>query len=215
MAMNANTANSSALYTAGLTGGIASGKTSVSNLFQSLGVPIVDADLIAREVVAPGAPALQELTLLFNVPILTNGGELDRQKLREIIFADSAARRKVEGVLHPAIRKLSNERVQQHAADNANYVICAVPLLVETGQADRYDRIAVVDVPVEVQIERLMARDNTTREDANRILQSQASREQRLAAADDIIDNTGSLEELEVQVRLLHERYLDFAKAKL
>ncbi len=206
--------SSNGIYKVGLTGGIASGKSSVTENFQRLGVPVVDADIIAREVVAAGSQALSALQGLFPETILNNSQELDRKKLRSIIFKDPDMRGKVEAILHPAIRALSAERVQQHADSGADYVICAVPLLVETGQVTHYDRIAVVDVPIEVQITRVIARDNTTRENAIKIIQSQASREERQAVADDIIDNTGTLQTLAVRVSELHEQYLQLAQRK-
>jgi len=199
------------IYTVGLTGGIASGKSSVTKLFEKLGTPIVDADVIAREVVLPGTSTLLKLQSQFDQHILTNTGELDRKKLREIIFSNDSAREKVESILHPAIRERSATLVVEHAEQGAQYVICAIPLLVETGQIGSYDRIAVVDVSIETQISRIIARDNTTRKEALSILQSQATREQRLAVADDIIDNSGSWSDLDTRVLELHTNYLDYS----
>ena len=197
----------------GLTGGIASGKTSVTDKFTELGATVVDADVVAREVVTPDAPALQSLAGEFGSGILLPDGNLDRQQLRNIIFADDSARKKVETILHPAIRDRSDELFSKHANAGAAYIIYAVPLLVESKQQARFDRIAVVDVAQETQIERLMQRDSTSREEALKILGSQATREQRLAVADDVIDNNGTLEELAEQVVKLHHRYLLLASS--
>ena len=207
--------NGKPVFTVGLTGGIASGKSSVTRHFQSLGVPVVDADIVAREVVEAGRPALTALQALFTESILTHANELDRKKLRNIIFSQPAARKQVESILHPAIRERSAELLARHAEAGADYVVCAVPLLVETGQCDRYDRIAVVDVSVETQLDRVMARDDTSHENALKIIRSQASREERLAVADDIIDNSGTLQSLEARVDELHLLYRELAARQL
>ncbi len=191
----------------GLTGGIASGKTLVSDAFSALGVPIVDADLIAREVVAPGSEGLQGLVKLFGQHIVTETGELDRASLRQIIFEQNTARAKVDALLHPMIGAVTATRIDALRSAQHAYVVHAIPLLVETQQADRYDRIVVVDVPVETQIARLMRRDDTSREDAERIIYAQASREDRLAIADDVIDNTGDEANTVAQVHKLHAFY--------
>jgi len=198
---------SDSIYTVALTGGIASGKSSASRHFEHLGVPVVDSDLIAREVVQPGSPGLDSLIAEFGDVILDNG-ELDRAELRTLVFNDNSARERLESIVHPAIRERSIELVSEYAASEASYVICAVPLLVETGQQNRYHRIAVVDVSVDTQIARLLTRDSTTREQAEKILAAQASREERLAVADDVLDNEGTLESLQSQVEALHQRYL-------
>lgn len=188
----------------GLTGGIASGKTLVSDAFAELGAPIVDADLIAREVVAPNSEGLKGLITLFGADIQNKEGALDRKALRQVIFKDPAARAQVDGLLHPLIRSLSEQRIQEHAKQNPHYLIHAIPLLVETGQMDRHDEIVVVDVPVEMQVSRLMDRDNSSKEEAQRILDSQASRDERLAVATHVIDNSGSIENTIRQVQALH-----------
>lgn len=191
----------------GLTGGIASGKTVVSNRFASLGVPVVDADILARQVVEPGSEGLATLVETFGNIILNAAKNLDRAALRKLIFENPSDRRIVEGILHPRIRKLSDEQIQS-ADDGINlYVVYAVPLLFETSQKDRFDRILVVDVPSEVQIQRLMLRDTLSRERAQAILDAQANREQRLSIADDVILNNGELEKTLGQVDALHDHY--------
>lgn len=202
------------IYTVGLTGGIASGKSSATRHFESLGVPVVDADLVAREVVEPGTPGLQALIETFGKSVLQPDGSLDRSELRTIIFDSPQSRTQLEAILHPAIRTRSAELVAQHAEEGSNYVICAVPLLVETGQSDRYDRTAVVDVSIDTQIARIIERDQATIDDAKKILAAQASREDRLNVADDVINNEGTLQELEDQVETLHQMYLTNSKIK-
>ena len=220
------------MHVIGLTGGIASGKTLVSDTFAELGAPVVDADLLAREVVAPGSQGLQALVELFGEKIITssekldtasdnenddassdpsgNGnknGSLDRAALREIIFQDPDARKQVDALLHPMIRTLSDERIKLLTHGQHPYLIYAVPLLVETGQADRFDRIVVVDVPVSIQIQRLMARDDSNEDEARRIIESQASQAQRLAVANDVVDNSGTVEHTVEQVKALHKKF--------
>lgn len=195
----------------GLTGGIASGKTLVSDSFAELGAPIVDADLLAREVVAPGSDGLKGLVELFGEQIIEANGSLNRKSLRTLIFKDPSARKDVDALLHPMIRALSDERIQTHLNDHHPYLIYAVPLLVETKQMERFDRIVVVDVPVSMQMQRLMSRDNNTEAEAKRTVESQASQEQRLAVADDVIDNSGSIESTVKQVQALHEKFTNAA----
>lgn len=197
----------------GLTGGIASGKTLVSDAFAQLGAPIVDADLIAREVVAPGSEGLAGLATLFGQRIVTTAGELDRAALRRIIFAQDDARAKVDALLHPLIGALTATRIEVLRSEQHAYAVHAIPLLLETQQVDRYDRIVVVDVPVQTQIERLIRRDDTSAADAQRIIDAQASRDDRLAVAHDVIDNTGDKAQTVAQVRKLHELYTQLAAA--
>jgi dephospho-CoA kinase len=196
-----------------LTGGIASGKSAVADAFRRRGIAIIDADQVAREVVEPGRPALTQVLAEFGAGILAADGTLDRRRLRALVFADAGRRQRLEAILHPAIRA---EMERQSAAVTGPYLIQAIPLLVEgeaRGGPRQADRVLVVDVPVETQIERLMARDAETRESALKILQAQASREARLAAADDLIENTGSLAELDAAVERLHRKYLVLAGA--
>jgi len=202
------------IFKVGLTGGIASGKSAVSGFLEQWGVPIIDADVIAREVVLPGTPALAALENMFGADIITSNNELDRAGLRKIIFDDPAARKRVESILHPAIRKRSDDYIAQYAVKDVDYLVCSVPLLVESAQMDRYDRILVVDVPEEVQIARIMQRDQVSEADALKILQSQTSRHKRLEAADDVITNDGTLDTLRDRVSELHIYYKELAKQK-
>ena len=194
----------------GLTGGIASGKTTVANLFADLGVPVVDTDLLAREVVAPGSPLLRQITDHFSMQVLSGDGTLDRQQLRKRIFDDVEQRKWLEALLHPAIRELTDVRC---AAATGPYVIVAIPLLVETAGEARFDRVLVVDCDPDLQLARLMARDGARREDALRMLAAQAPRAARLAVADDVIHNDGDLATLRDQVARLHGKYVAAAKA--
>jgi len=187
-----------------LTGGIASGKTAVAELFAKLGVPVLDTDQIARDVVAPGMPALEQLVAEFGADILDATGQLDRALMRARVFGDPAQRRKLEAITHPAIRE---ELARRSAAAGGDYQIHAIPLLVESGRAAAYQRVLVVDCPEEIQLERLMTRDGASQQQAEEILDAQASREQRLNAADDVIENTGTLADLERFVQTLHRNY--------
>lgn len=195
----------------GLTGGIGSGKTAVSDRFAQHGVPVVDTDQLARELVEPSQPALAEIVAYFGLDCLDDYGQLHRTRLRERVFADSTGRRRLEAILHPRIRKLSQERI---AALTAPYCLAVIPLLAETGMTDWLDRILVVDVPEAEQIRRVMARDQIDEIQARRILAAQASRAQRLALADDVIENIGDLEQLDRQIAALHQRYLTWAAAR-
>jgi dephospho-CoA kinase len=192
----------------GLTGGIASGKTAVADAFARLGVPIIDTDRLAREIVEPGRPALAAVVAEFGPEILGPDGRLDRRRLRALVFADAGRRRRLEAILHPAIRAATAAEI---AAVTAPYVVVAIPLLVESGQRSAYDRVLVVDCPPETQLARLLERDRETPAGARAILAAQAGREARLAVADDVLENTGSLADLDAAVRRLHERYLALA----
>jgi dephospho-CoA kinase len=192
----------------GLTGGIASGKSTVASRFAELGVPVIDADVVSRQVVEPGRPGLAQIVARFGAEVLTQRGELDRAKLRAHIFQDSAERRALEQILHPLIRR---EMSAQATAAQAPYLIMAIPLLIESGAAhERVDRVLVVDVPEETQIERLRLRDGTDPDQARAILESQARRQDRLAVADDILPNTGDIEQLRNAVDQLHAQYLQW-----
>jgi dephospho-CoA kinase len=195
----------------GLTGGIASGKSTVANLFAALGVPIVDTDVLAREVVAPGTPLLRKITDHFGMQVQCGDGSLDRHELRKRIFEDPEQRRWLEALLHPAIRELTDARCKTAAGP---YVIVAIPLLVETSGEARFDRVLVVDCEPELQLARLTARDGSTREEAERMLAAQAPRAARLAVADDVIHNDGDLAQLRDQVEKLHFQYVAAAKAQ-
>jgi dephospho-CoA kinase len=191
-----------------LTGGIASGKSAVADIFASLGVPVLDTDRIARDVVEPGAPALQKVVAEFGADILDSSGRLDRARMRERVFNDPAQRQRLEAITHPAIRE---ELARRSAQAGGAYQIHVIPLLVEGGRASSYGRVLVVDTPIEDQIKRLMSRDGSTSELAQRILAAQATREQRLAIADDVIENTGTLDDLRNLVLPLHQKYLQLA----
>jgi dephospho-CoA kinase len=194
----------------GLTGGIASGKSTVAHRFEELGIPVIDADHAARAVVAPGTPGLEQVVAQFGPGVLAPGKELDRRALRNLIFSDPAARSALNAILHPLIRL----HMQRELASAAGpYVVLAIPLLIEGGsQRDRVDRVLVVDVDEATQIERLTSRDGSTPEQARAILDAQASREARLSAADDILSNTGKVIDLRQEVDRLHGRYLEFAR---
>jgi dephospho-CoA kinase len=192
----------------GLTGGIASGKSAVAAAFSELGVPVIDTDLLAREVVEPGQPALAAVVSAFGPSVLGPDGRLDRRGMRALVFADPERRRTLEAILHPAIRALTQARV---AATDAPYVVIAIPLLAEGGRQGRVDRVLVVDCPPELQRQRLLARDGETAAGADAILAAQASRAKRLAIADDVLDNSGPLAALRPAVAALHRRYLSLA----
>lgn len=190
-----------------LTGGVASGKTAVSDAFARLGVPIVDTDLIAREVVEPGRPALADLARLAGAEIIDANGQLDRRQLRLKIIAEPELRRAVEAALHPRIEQRSLELIEQAQGP---YCLVAVPLFVESGRFRWAARVLVVDVPESVQLQRLMARDQMNLSQAQGLLAAQASRQQRLDVATEVIENQGSLADLELAVTRLHQHYLQF-----
>ena len=197
------------MYVVAITGGIGSGKTTVANQFAALGIEVVDADLIAREVVAPGTPALAAITSHFGPEILTEQGLLDRRVLRERIFSDQAAKSWLNALLHPIIR---SEMLRQCAAVSSPYCLLVVPLLVENRLTELADRVLVIDVDEATQIERTCHRDGVSREQAQAILASQASRSERLAMADDVPDNqSGTTETIRARILALHETYLAFA----
>ncbi|MDJ0939847.1 MAG: dephospho-CoA kinase [Woeseiaceae bacterium] len=189
----------------GLTGGIASGKSTVADMFAELGVPIIDTDLIAREVVEPGQPALDEIRHEFGDAIIAEDGSLDRAAMRRLVFSDDDARRRLEAIVHPRIRASA---LEQAATAGGQYQIIVVPLLVESPIREQVDRILVVDCDEDAQIRRLMARDAESEGQARRMLAAQASREQRLAIADDVVDNAGDVDATQSQVNELHRRYV-------
>ena len=188
----------------GLTGGIASGKSAVADLFSRHGATVIDTDLIARDVVEPGTPALAALVAALGRGILGADGRLDRASLRRRLFSDPALRRTVEGILHPAILRDMERRA---VAAGGPYQVLVIPLLTETGRLPLSDRGLVVDCPESVQVERLMRRDGATEAEARQALAAQAAREQRLSQADDIIDNSGPPEALAARVASLDRRY--------
>lgn len=191
-----------------LTGGIASGKTAVSERFSALGVPIIDTDVIARELVQPGQAALKAIVRQFGNDILDIEGQLDRRKLRKRIFSEPECKKQLESILHPAIRNTVEIRV---AEVNQAYCILVVPLLIESGSYQWADRVLVVDVDEQTQLSRVMGRDKVSRKQAQSILDAQTTRESRLAIADDVIENLGSLQQLDEAVKSLHKRYMALA----
>jgi dephospho-CoA kinase len=178
-------------------------------MFAGLGAPIVDTDLLAREVAAPGTPGLAAVRAAFGATILAANGSLDRAKLRDLVFEDSAARGRLEGILHPLIRAATLARL---AAIEAPYAIVVVPLLLETDFAALVDRVLVVDCPREMQLKRVMRRDSVSRQRAESVVSAQLDRAARLDAADDVIDNSGTLEHTRKQVAALHDRYVELAR---
>lgn len=182
----------------GLTGGIASGKSTVSRIFAGLGAIIIDSDVLAREVVAPGTEGLAEVVEAFGDDVLTADGEMDRAKVGAIVFADPSMRKVLEQIIHPRVFMRALEI--DEAAGEHDVVINDIPLLVETNQADRFDAVVVVDVPTELQVERMVRDRGMSADEATARIAAQATREQRLAVATYVIENTGSLEELHERV---------------
>lgn len=203
------------VYVVGLTGGIGSGKTTVANLFAEQGVPLIDADIVARQIVEKGTPLLCKITEHFGNAILTLDGELDRTKLRHIIFNQEQEKKWLNNLLHPAIRQ---EMLRQIQACSAPYLLFVVPLLIENHLTEFCDRVLVIDVEPSVQLERAIKRDQSKIEIMRRIIASQVSREERLRHADDVIENNlpleQGLEQIKRQVSVLHQYYLDLAKDK-
>jgi dephospho-CoA kinase len=194
----------------GLTGGIGSGKSAAADEFSRLGAAVVDTDEVARELTGPGGAAMPHIKSLFGDAFVSGTGAMDRQAMRRHVFADPAAKQALEALLHPMIRAESQRRI---AASAAPYVIHVVPLLVESPDyRSRVDRILVVDAPEDTQVARVRARSGLSADEVRSIVAAQATRAARLAAADDVIDNSGSLEALHRQVHALHGRYLALAK---
>ena len=191
-----------------LTGGLASGKSSAARRFEELGIPVIDADVVTRRLVEPGEPALAEIVEAFGAGVLDEQGRLDRAKMRERIFDSGDDRRKLESILHPRVR----DAMQAFAASSdAPYVLFVIPLLVETNQADTMDRVIVVDAPRALRTARAAARDGSRPETIAAIIESQATRADRLAVADTVIDNTGDLALLRARVDTVHKEYLALA----
>ena len=197
--------------TIGLTGGIASGKSLVGAHFEKLGVPVLDADHVSREVVLPGSPALAEIAQRFGTEFLDEAGQLDRRRMRERVFGDAAARRELEGILHPYI---SRHLAEWRDAQTAPYAILSVAILLESGMRKLVDRVLVVDAPVETQLARLRGRDGIDETLARQMIAAQLSREQRLKAAHDSILNTALPADTLAQVERLHRTYLQLATAR-
>jgi dephospho-CoA kinase len=193
-------------YVVGLTGGIGSGKSSVAKLFVDMGAVLVDTDAIAHELTGPGGEAMPALREAFGAAVADASGALDRAAMRQRVFADPAARGRLEGILHPLIRRHSEARCRAAASP---YVILGVPLLIESGDfRQRCQRIVVVDCPETLQIERVMARNGLSEGEVRAIMAVQATRSQRLAAADDVVVNDADLSSLYPQVEALHQNYL-------
>lgn len=192
----------------GLTGGIASGKSTVADMFRDLGVPIIDTDVIARDVVAPGQPALVEIRERFGANVIDEDGRLDRRALRAIVFANEDQRRDLESILHPRIRQEARNQVAQTSGP---YHIIVVPLLVESPMRSDMDRILLVDCPEEIQLSRLLQRDAESAPQAQRMIDAQATRAERQAIANDIVSNGDDLTSTREQVESLHTRYLALA----
>lgn len=195
----------------GLTGGIGSGKSTIARLFSTYGVPVIDADIIARELVSPGSPALHEIRDSFGEEYIRTDGQLDRSRLRQLVFSDTTARKRLEKILHPRVREEITNRIREISNP---YCLVVIPLLLEAGQQDMVERILVVDIPVELQYERVKTRDSMTTSEISAVIASQISREERNAAADDLLVNDGPLEALEHQVAALHSKYQALAQEK-
>ena len=189
----------------GLTGGIGSGKTAATDYFRRLGVDVVDADLAARIIMEPGRPALLAVAERYGKEILLESGELDRARLRSLVFSDPAERKWLESLTHPLI---GEEILSQLGAATSPYVILDSPLLLETNQRELCSRVIVVDIPEKLQVQRASARDGNSEEQIRRIMAAQLPREKRLAGADDVLDNAGHLEDLHRQIDELHELLL-------
>jgi len=199
----------SSTYIVGLTGGIGSGKSTVARLFGQLGVHWVDADDVARQVVEPGTPALATIAERFGPEVLQDDGSLNRAWLRRRIFEEPEEKQWLEGLLHPIIREELIRQLRGEPSYELPYTLLVSPLLLETNQHELVDRVVVIDVPESIQLERTMARDDNTREQVEKIMAAQLSREQRCSRADAIINNNKPLTEVERQVRALHDRFLE------
>lgn len=201
------------MYTVGLTGGIGSGKSTVADCFAALGVPVIDTDVIARELTAPDGAALEAIRAAFGEAVIQADGTLDRAALRRRVFADAAARHQLEAILHPRIRQAVEQAL---ATLIAPYALIVIPLLVETGgYRDVLKRVLVVDCPEDLQIARVMARSGLAHDEVKAILAAQAGRTERLAAVDDVIVNAATPADLCAEVARLHQRYLSLAAGSL
>ncbi|MBR9883178.1 MAG: dephospho-CoA kinase [Oceanospirillales bacterium] len=196
----------------GLTGGIGSGKSAAARLFAEMGVPIVDADVVAREVVEPGSAALSSIADHFGVELLLDNGQLNRARLREIIFDDAEQKRWLEALLHPLIRQRIVDQLSRQGHD---YLILVSPLLIESGQSQLVDLIVVVDVDEQTQLQRTISRDGVDRQQVERILAAQMPRQERCDRADYLIDNGGDFDQLRAQVESVHKALLQKAGDKI
>jgi len=194
------------MLTIGLTGGIGSGKSEVARMFSQLGVPVIDADVIAHQLVQPGTEALSELIGVFGEDVLTSEGKLDRAKLAGIVFNNPDMKHQLENIIHPRVREQIN--AFKDANKNEPYIMVVIPLLLESGQRDLVDRVLIVNAMESVRIQRVLTRDGRSEEQIRSIIQNQADDQERQAAADDNIDNSGSLDDLLLSVHKLHQQYI-------
>ncbi len=198
-------------FVVGLTGGIGSGKSAAAAEFERLGADVVDTDAIAHELTGRAGRALPEIERVFGAALIGDNGALDRTRMRSLVFADPAAKKALEALLHPMIREESQRRI---AASRGPYVVHVVPLLIESADyRSRVDRVLVIDAPEELQLERVRARSGLSEADVRAIIAAQAARAERLAAADDVIENRGTIDALRQQVAAFHRRYLEYSKA--
>ena len=197
------------MLTIGLTGGIGSGKSEVARMFNQLGVPVIDADVIAHQLVQPGTEALSEITAVFGETILTSEGKLDRARLAGIVFSNPDKKQQLEAIIHPRVRE--RVRAYKDAHKNEPYIMVVIPLLLESGQRDLVDRILIVNAAEAVRIQRVQTRDGRSEEQIRSIIGNQAADAERRAAADDNIDNNGSLDDLLLSVSKLHQQYKSLA----
>ena len=197
------------MLTIGLTGGIGSGKSEVARMFSQLGVPVIDADVIAHQLVQPGTEALSEITAVFGETILTSKGTLDRAKLAGIVFNKPDMKQQLESIIHPRVRE--QIRAFKDAHKNEPYIMVVIPLLLETGQRDLVDRVLIVNAAEPVRIQRVRTRDGRNEAQIRSIIRNQVDDAERNAAADDNIDNSGSLDDLLLSVRKLHQQYISLA----
>lgn len=198
------------MLTIGLTGGIGSGKSEAAGLFQQLGVPVIDADSIAHQLVQPGTDALAEIVSIFGETILTPEGSLDRSRLADVVFNNPAEKKRLESVIHPRVRE--QIRLQKDHYKDEPYILVVIPLLLESGQRDLVDRILVVIAPESLRIQRVNTRDGRSEKQIRAIMQNQADEAARQAAADDILDNVGTRNDLQIRVRELHQHYMSLAR---
>jgi dephospho-CoA kinase len=194
-----------------LTGGIASGKTAVAKEFMALGVPVIDTDQISRDVVEPGSQTLKQIVAAFGDVALDDAGHYDRRRIRERVFAEPEERKKLNAIIHPAIR---DELTRRSLTAGGPYQVHAIPLFVEGGAKNGYDRVLVIDCSEQLQLQRVMQRDKIDEAQARQILAAQATREQRLAVASDVIVNDDTLDKIRIHAAQLHQRYLELAAAK-
>jgi len=197
----------------GLTGGIGSGKTAVSDYFQRLGIPVLDTDVIARQVVEPGSEVLHQICQTFGNDLLNHKGELQREKLRALVFADADRRQRLENIIHPAIRRqLQDQLVRLADSTTADYCIIVIPLLVEKNWQSQVDRILLVRADENLRGQRVKQRQSISQREIEQIMHSQTSDSERASVADDILINDGTLDELHQQIDHLHQRYLGLAR---